>query len=363
MLIMKRLLLYISLMKNKPTVGICFLAGFLLLLGGNSCKQDIKQESLASQVINVRVERIAKENIPHTISSTGMLAAKTETKLAFKTGGIISQIYVDEGAKVSRGQVLAQLNLGEIQAQVEQANLGLQKAQRDYGRVKNLYEDSVATLEQFQDVQTMLELAQSRVQIADFNLRYSTITAPSNGKILKRLYESNELIAPGYPVFLFGSTEKDWVFRANLTDKDIVNVEIGDTAILSFDAFPGKTMKAIVSETGSFSDPYTGTYEVEMTLVSRNEKLVSGLIGKVEIITSKVEECLLVPVNAMVDAMNGKVRIYKVSGDTAVKQTFNSIGLHGDYVLAKDGVSEGDMVITDGAGYLHDGAKIQIIEK
>ena len=109
----------------------------------------------------------------------GKLASKEELKLSFKTGGIISEIFVDEGQTVKKGQVLAKLNLSEIQAQVNQAILGLDKAERDYRRANNLYKDSVVTLEQLQNTTTALDIAKSNVKIAEFNLQFSTIKAQS----------------------------------------------------------------------------------------------------------------------------------------------------------------------------------------
>ena len=128
------------------------------------------------------------------------------------------------GREVSAGEVLAVLDLSEISAQVSQADIGLEKALRDMNRARNLYKDSVVTLELFQNAKSAYELAVAQKQIADFNLQHSRIKAPSDGKIMKILVETNEVIGPGYPAILFASTENDWVVRTPLTDKDIVKL-------------------------------------------------------------------------------------------------------------------------------------------
>ncbi len=233
--------------------------------------------------IPVRTNVVKEQLLSFPVRRSGRLSAKTESKLSFKTGGIIKKIYVDEGQSVTEGQILSVLNLSEIEPKARQAELALQKARRDYDRAKNLYRDSVATLEQFQDAKTALEYAQSNAEIAKFNLEYSEIRAPLNGKILKRVSESNEIVGPGQPIFLFASTENSWVVRSNLTDKDIVNIRLNDSATIDFDAYPGKTFYGRISETGNMADPYTGTYEVEIILKEPPESLVSGFIVKVTI--------------------------------------------------------------------------------
>ena len=85
------------------------------------------------------------------IAVSGQFTTDDETQLGFKTGGVIRSILVKEGDRIHAGQLLATLDLTEINTQVSQAQLGLEKAKRDFQRVQNLYRDSVATLEQLQN--------------------------------------------------------------------------------------------------------------------------------------------------------------------------------------------------------------------
>ena len=112
------------------------------------------------------------------------------------------------------------------------------KANRDFIRAENLYKDSVATLELYQDAKTALDIAKSNLEVARFNLKYSKIEAPSNGRILKILLEENEMTSPGYPVVLFGSTRENWVVRTNVSDKDMISIQIGDSAKITLDPYP-----------------------------------------------------------------------------------------------------------------------------
>ncbi len=341
---------------KKMMIGVYCLAGLLIMVG---CGKNGPQDT-AEPVVAIKTIRITDTAIVFAVRTTGKLASKSESKLSFKTGGIILRIMVDEGQSVRKDQLLAQLNLEEIKSQVNQAELALKKAERDYERAGNLYRDSVATLEQFENAGTALEMARSNASIANFNLQYSTIRAPANGKILKRIAESNEIISPGHPVFLFASTGSDWVVRANLTDRDIVRVGMGDSSHIRFDAYPGEVFTGIISEIGTSADPYTGTYETEIQVVKRPDKLVSGFIAKVDIYPAALENHLVIPVESLIDGtgLTGYVMVLRDRQPERRKIQIHAVTDHG--IVVQEGLSPGEELIIEGAEYIKAGSRIKI---
>ncbi len=254
----------------------------------SACKNNQEADN-QNDVLKVKTS-IAEESIyQHTIHTSGKIYPREELRLSFMTGGIIRQLSIQEGEKVLEGQLLAKLDLQEINAKVEQAELALDKAKRDLKRVTKLYEDTVATLEQKQNASTSYELAKKDLEIARHNLKYSTIEAPGDGIILKIIARENELIAPGRPVILFGQTEGSWKAKVSITDKDITNLSEGDSARIYLDAFPEKGFSAKVSEISGMADPYSGTFEVELKLVEFPNNIMSGMIIKADIYTKKKE--------------------------------------------------------------------------
>jgi multidrug efflux system membrane fusion protein len=324
-----------------------------------SCKQSPPAQEEETS-LPVRTVVVQEKPVIFPVHTSGKLAAKTESRLSFKTGGIIRKIYVDEGQSVEEDQLLAALNLSEIKSRTRQAELALQKAQRDFTRAGNLYRDSVATLEQFQDARTALEVARTNASIAKFNLEYSEIRAPSQGKILKRVAEENEIVGAGHPVFLFASTESAWVVRVNLTDKDIVNVQLGDSASVAFDAYPGKKFASRVSETGNAADPYTGTYEVELHMDELPETLVSGFITRVDIYPAgNMKKMIIIPVEALIDGQGMTGTCYVIRDGKPVKQTIAIHTLTDTGIVVSSGLEDGDEVIIEGGEYVREDITIK----
>lgn len=355
-----------------------------------------------AQNLQAEEEKTAGPNIPKKVNiqeaksiafqeeifAVGQLAASEEVKLSFKTGGIIRKIHVREGQKVRKGQLLAELQLDEIDARVQQSVLGVQqseisidnaklllnKAERDYRNTLGLFQDSVATLEQLEDAElqlnnaknqlhaakTGLSFSQSSAEIANFNKDHSRIVAPANGDILIRLSESNEIVGPGQPVFLFGSKETAQVIRVNLTDKDIIHIEQGASASISFDAYPDFTFQGKVREIANIADPYTGTFEVEIAVKNAGKKLLSGFVGKVHIQASEKQELVRIPIDALISADKNQGFVFTVRNDTAIKTPVDIYRIEHQSLLLKGGLAPGSPVIVKGAGYLEDRALVTV---
>ncbi len=348
---------YIHQIKYIAFIGLFLTSGLIF----STCKQ-ADNSAKSVKKIPVRIIKASKVDLSFPIRTSGILSSKSEMKLSFKNGGIIEKIYVDEGHTVRKGEVLAKLNLSEIEAHVNQARLGTEKAERDLQRATNLYRDSVATLEELQNAQTALDVAKSSLRIAEFNRKYSVIKAPSKGKILKKLAERNEIIAAGYPLFLFSSKEEDWVLRVALSDINLVMINFNDSALVLFDAFPGMKFKSVVSEIAKASDPYTGTYEVELRLTEPLPNFVSGLIGKAEIIPSHTEEYLVLPMHNIHDADDMTGYVYLVKGNGYEKRKVEILHISDSLVYLGKGIEENDSVITDGADFIEPDMGIEIVD-
>ena len=322
-----------------------------------------KADSNESEVIAVRTAKVEKAALAQPVRASGALSGKAESKLSFKIGGIIDRIYVREGQGVRQGQLLATLKMSEINAQVHQAQNAFDKAERDLARVQNLYHDKVATLEQMQNATTGFEMAKSALEIATFNWRYANIHAPAAGRILKRFAEENELAGPGTPVLSLSSAQAGWVLKVGLADRDVVRVTLGDSARLAFDAFPGQVFFATVTEISGTAAPATGTFETELAVVPPEGAIfISGIIGKAEIMPSRKTTLSLVPIEALVEADGNRGGVYTIApAHTAARAAVTVAFIHGRHAAIDSGLENVAEVVTEGAAYLSEGARVKIV--
>jgi len=338
------------------------LLSWLLLFLLFSCRSKPEQHQVM-EINNVRVVSVkpAPESLP--VHASGVIMPEEEIKLSFKTGGIVGEIHVREGDRVKKGALLASLNLSEIKSQVELATNAYEKAFRDYQRVRNLYADSVATLEQLQNATTALNIAKSNLDIAKFNLEKSRISAPGDGIILKQMVRENELVASGYPVFLFGLTGERWKLTAGLADRDIVRISRGDSAVVMPDAWPGVRLPGMVERIGEIAGPLTGTFEAEIRFSDKGYRLAAGFVAGVDIFPEKKMTIIYVPAGAVVDADGKTGYVYAVTdSSTARKIKVNLAGIRGSMIALENLPAEVTEIVSEGAAYLRDGIRVNVLK-
>jgi RND family efflux transporter MFP subunit len=335
---------------------------FLLTMLLIFCSNQADNQETQTVVTPVRTEISRMEKIHRPVLTSGILAPVSQKKLSFKTGGIIDKIFVDEGMRVSKDQLLAQLDMREIKAKYKQAKSAYEKAKRDFKRAKQLYQDSVATKEQFQNAQTGLDMAKAGFEVATFNYNYSSIKAPTNGSILYRIAETQELIGPGQPVLVFGASGNEWLVRAGVTEKDLLRLNLGDSAAVQFDAYPEKKFSAQVSEIAEAASPVNGTFEVELIIKENNVPLKSGFVAKIRIYPSVGRRYITIPVEALVDADENSAYIFTptVENDSVKNLQIDIAFIFRNRAVIESGLEENVKVITSGANYLNEKSRIAI---
>lgn len=298
------------------------------------------------------------------IAVSGQFTTDDETQLGFKTGGVIRSILVKEGDRIHAGQLLATLDLTEINTQVSQAQLGLEKAKRDFQRVQNLYRDSVATLEQLQNAQTALDIANQQVSAVRFNQSYSEIRAGQDGFVLRKIANPGQVVSPGAPV-LETNGDKGWLLRVGLSDRQWATIKLGDKASLETAALPGKTLSGTVSRRSEGVDPQTGTFTVDIR-VEGSAPLAAGLFGK-GVIQPAAGAAVVkagawaIPYQALLDGDGSSGYVFVTNdGHTAHKVRVRLSGMEKDQVLISDGLTGSRDLIVSGSAYLNDSSPIRI---
>lgn len=336
---------------------------FGLLVWVAGCQKD-KPVALHDQALPVALASIENKKLAKPVVISGILTSNSDAKLSFKIGGIIDAFYVREGDRVKAGQVLAALKMDEIEAQVAQAKSGFEKAERDYNRAKNLYEDSVATLEQFQNAETGLDVARANLKIARFNADHAKIVAPANGRVLVQLAEANEMIGPGHPIFMFASGQNAWAIKAGVPDREVVRLSVGDSATATFDVLKGQSFSARITEIAGGPDPMNGTYEVTLVLDDGCDVFYNGFVAQISIFPSKYEEEAVIPFEALVDAQGMQGFVFTPGPDSTARKIPVSIDfLTDDFVAVRAGLDDVSHVITEGASYLNDGQRIRVVQQ
>ncbi|HEY9044646.1 MAG TPA: efflux RND transporter periplasmic adaptor subunit [Ohtaekwangia sp.] len=345
------------------TITVLVLAALMLLL--QACT-DSKGKTAgippATDPIPVKVVSLEKSSALSAIKASGQLTTDDETVLSFKITGVVNTVLVKEGDRVKKGQLLATLNLTEINAQVSQARHNYEKTQRDFQRVTNLYKDSVATLEQLQNTETALAVAKEQLQAATFNRSFAEIHAPESGYVLHKFVNAGQVVSSGNPILTTnGAAQGKWVLKVSVSDKQWSTVNLQDAATVQVDAFPNKTFQATVIRKSETSDVQTGTFTIELQLKTEGVKLATGMFAQATIQSGKSVSSWSIPYEAVLDANDNEGFVFVTSDKkTAHKQPVIIESFNGETIRISKGLENADALIIAGSAYLSDNSPITI---
>lgn len=317
-------------------------------------------------IIPVRVVTPEYRRTQPPIVLTGTLGAKEEIPLAFKIGGVVAKVSVEAGQAVREGDVLAELSLAEIDAQVSAARDGRDKARRDYDRAMKLLADSVVTAAQAEDARTGLDVAEAQLRAAEFNQRYAVVRATADGVVLRRQLEVGQLVGPGTPVIVLRTERKGLVLRAAAADRDAVRLKEGDAAKVTFDAFPDRTFAGRVERIAIAATPGTGTYETEIAVSAGGARLASGLIGRATLATRSATALPTIPAEALIEVDGDQAAVFVLAPkgadgvQTVRRMTVRVAFLTDTEAAIASGLDASMRVVTAGATRLADGTRVSL---
>ena len=341
-----------------------------LLLACESEQADVSRAPTTAALETLAVRTVTVGNpsaAPAAIQTTGVLTSKSVAKPSFKIGGVVARMDVAEGDRVRKGQRLATLDPTEIKSGRAQAQLAVDKAERDAQRVANLYRDSVATRRQLDDSRTAVDLARRQLESIDFNVSYTVARAPVAGRVVQKLVNQGEIVGPGQPVCIIqGTAAADWRVRVALTDTEWSSVRNGGTAELTFDAYPDLVISARITDLATAADPAGGTFSAELTpRLPPAVRPAAGLVARVRLPldASSDDSLLLIPLTALAEADSREAVVFVVDADDRVARRVVRIGaLNGTEVIVRDGLSPGERIVTEGAGWLRDGDRVRVVD-
>jgi RND family efflux transporter MFP subunit len=345
--------------KLKRIIGLVILPGLLALTPGcnkTAVHAEAKQEE---RTVAVELAPVLREPVMRAIRAPGTIEAERQYELSFKVGGVITQVLVEEGARVKKGQLLARIDATEVLAGQSQAQQALQKAERDAQRARVLRDQNGIARSTVDDAETALEVARAGAVSADFNMRHTSLTAPCDGVIDRRMVEVAQIVTAGTPLLLLSSAGPR-VVRVNLTDRDVLDLHVNDKAQVALDARPGEPFTAHVKRIASLATVGTGTYEVELVVDDkRAEQLPAGLTAKA-VLDRAEHPRASIPLSALVSGQGDRASVYVLAGDHVKRALVRVAFVSGEQAALAEGLDGVDAVVSAGASELSDGTRVRL---
>ena len=334
-------------------------AGLATALLLAACSGGEAKVNTAPERIAVRVVEVGSSVANNTIRVVGTAAWRKETPLGFTSGGQIARILVNEGDRIRPGQLLAQLRVTPVAAELDAAQAEATRATSELNRIRKLYTQGWVTKARLEAAEAAARGAGAAVQARRFALETARVTAPSGGVILARLAEPNQVVAAGTPVLVLGEAGAGYVLRAPINDRVAASLTPGMAASIRFEALGGTVLEGRIVEIGAKADRTTGTFAVEIALPA-DPRLKSGMIGTAELIGGAASiPRLLVPSSALLSPRAGEAVVYVLTADNRVERRTIQIGEPGDAgVEVLGGLKAGESVAVSNLDRLRDRAAV-----
>ena len=329
-----------------------------VFVGCSGEKGTEKQE----KVIPVKVMEIAASQTASARNYIGTVEESVAVSLAFSSIGTIEQVFVSEGQRVQKGQLLATLNTATAEDSYQMMLAKLQQAQDAYDRLSKLHKKGRIPDIQFVEVETGLQQAKSMTSVAKKNLDDCRLFAPRDGVIASRSVETGSSVMPGLAAFKLVSVNKVNV-KIPVPESEIGQIEKGQKARIEVPALNDSVFIGEVDMKGVAANAISHTYDVKISVDNPLMKLMPGMVCKVmvqipELMGEAVNAKITVPNRAIQISADGKQFVWLADGNIAKRRFVKTDGMNDDGIVVADGLSTGDKLIVEGFQKVSEGMKI-----
>ncbi len=321
----------------------------------------------------VKAVRLQPTRIAEKLNYTGTLEAFQEMNISTEISGKIAAIHVEEGQRVAKGQVLAELDTESARLQLRQAEAALAAAEanakdalKNKERMDRLIKENAVSQTQQEKVQlaheaaaAQLDQAKAAVALARHALDLSIMKAPFSGIIAAKNAEVgdvvNSMMSPGQGILKLVDYSRIKI-AVGMTQADVVRVAKGDQVYVRTDAYPGRDFPGRVSAVNLSADASSGKFRVEAVFDNPGLELRAGTFAEVVFEVGAHSGVLGVPQKAIVEGGS----VFVTDGSKAWKRKVTTGIQNSEIVEITGGLKEGELVIYEGAIGLEDGSPVEI---
>ena len=294
--------------------------------------------------------RAGKTDIVQTVSITGEITPDNKADLSFESGGVVGDIYVEVGDEVKIGDLIAKTEDSVARAQLAEALLEVERQEKILGQARRKWDD--LSPEEKASAKLVVEKARAAAWTIQEQIKKSTLHSPIDGIIIKKYIEKGELAIMSSPIVTVLG-EGGFEIKANVPESDIIKINLGQKAKVTFDAFSSdEIFEAEVSEIEPSATIIQDVvyYKVTFDILTKDERIKGGMSADMDIATAQRNGVLSVPGQG-VKTENGKRYVDVLIGEgeqEEIRKAEVKVGLRGDDGMVEiiSGLKEGENVVT-----------------
>ena len=305
----------------------------------------------------------------HFLELQGAVKTKQNVLIYPEMQGTLQRVYVKEGQRVSKGQILATIDDGGLGSQLEQLKTQAELAKTTFERQKRLWDQKIGSEIQYLQAKTNFEAAENAVKQLQSQLGKSTIRAPFSGIIDDVIKDQGTVVVPGQASEVFRIVNlSNMYIQVDVPETYLGQITKGKAAKVYFPVL-GDTIITKIRETGNFINPSNRSFSVEIPVPNKNGAIKPNLTAKVRLNDYSSENAILIPQSIISENAEGEQYAYVISDPDAdsqavVTRSIISTGkTQSGYVEVLSGITSGQQLIKEGARSVKDGQKVKVLNQ
>lgn len=338
----------------------------LILFGACSGADKSEKDSKQDTAPVVKTMQVNDREVNQIGNYTATVEPELINNISSSAPNRIKQILVDEGMRVSAGQLLVvmdDINTTSYRLQLDNAKANLRNIEVDYNRALELYKIGGGTKQQVDQMETQLVNAKNAVASAERTLRNmnenTVLTSPISGVVTARNYDPGDMTG-SLPILTVARTQPVKII-VNVSESELSKVRRGMPAIVTFDTYGNEIFNGTVTLVSPTVDHASRTFGVEVTLSNSDNRILPGMFGRVELSLGTARR-VVVPDKAVVKQPgSGNHYVYVYNADGTVSYNKVELGQRlGDSYELISGVEPGSTVVVSGQSRLANGMKVKV---
>ena len=342
----------------------------ILIISACSSKSDKNRNDL-TEILNysvsktiVSVKKVEYEKFEHFTEITGTTKAVQFAFISPEMSGQIKSIYINEGEKVKKGQLLVSLNADVIENSIDELETGLELATIIYNRQKDLWEKEIGSEIQFLEAKSNKESLEKKLKTLNSQLEMTRVKAPFNGIVEKIFQKEGELGTPGRQLVQLINLHKLYV-NAEISESYISSITKGMPVIISLPSYPEIELKAEIHRTGNIINAQSRTFLIQMLISNRAEIIKPNSLAVLRIKDFSADSAFVVPTAIIKKDIKGYYlyTIDNIEEKQIARKTYIQKGMfNANNTIVVEGLTKEQQVITIGYNLVTDGDEIEIVK-
>ena len=332
---------------------------FLLAGCGSRAENGAGKEDEAPPAVTVEAVAAAPRAMAASYSGSASLEARAEAQVVAKTSGVALEVLVEEGDVVRAGQVLVRIDADRARLNLAQVDAQVKKLEANYRRASELVKQQMVSVGDHDQLRYDLENARATWRLAQLELSYTNVTAPISGVVASRSIKPGNFVQINTPIIRIVDNSR-LEATLNVPERDLTTLREGLPVRMQVDALTGRQFVGVVDRIAPVVDAGSGTFRVVCAFDPHDGALQPGMFARIGIDYDNRAAALAIPRGALLED-DGEPAVYVVRDGKAVRTAITTGYVDGGFIEVRDGLVEGDRVVTAGKIALRDGSTVQVI--